>query len=202
MMNILIKTVHLVMELPETLGIVEILQNGFLLECRVGVSLRSLLCGELALNPEYVSERISTIFLDGKCVDDIDSAIVKAGSALALSAAMPGLAGATLRKGGVYAAMRSSITHRENNRPGEEAGLCTVKLFNLLIRELGPILLRHGILVKPEEMESLLSKKPEEFQRRRHQILFEEESIGRDSLLECLRHSQVDFLRLTASTDI
>jgi hypothetical protein len=130
------------------------------LKCQVGVNVISLLCEELGLSGQYVSKRISTIFLDGKCVDNIDSAIVKEGSTLALSAAMPGLAGATLRRGGVYGSMRSSITHRENDPAREETGLCSIKLFNLLIPELGPVFLQRGILIKPGNLENFLRKKP------------------------------------------
>ncbi|MCP4349944.1 MAG: endonuclease/exonuclease/phosphatase family protein [Desulfobacterales bacterium] len=63
-----------------------------MLKVQVGCSIRSLLCKQTDVASDYVDERISTVFLDGKPVDDVDSAIVKNGSVLALSAAMPGLA--------------------------------------------------------------------------------------------------------------
>jgi len=43
------------------------------------------------LDEDYVTQRISTIFLDGKPVDDIDTLLVRDGAVLSLSAAMPGL---------------------------------------------------------------------------------------------------------------
>jgi hypothetical protein len=84
----------------------QLLQQGFAVKVQAGCSVKTLLCEQLGLSPEYLEERIQTIFLDGRPVDDVNSAIIEDGSTLALSAAMPGLAGATLRKGGYYAPMR------------------------------------------------------------------------------------------------
>jgi hypothetical protein len=195
------KNLHLTMEPGMTSSFTELLQNGFLFECHVGASVESFLLKELGFRKQYVTERISTVFLDGSCVDDMDSAIVQEGSIIALSAAMPGLAGASLRRGGVYGAMRSSITYRENNHGDEETGLCSIKLFNLLIAELGPIFLQRRILVKAGDLEAFLRKKSDEFWRRCRQILFEEKPVARDFVLEFCRHSQADLIRLTANEE-
>ena len=116
----------------------------------MGCSLWSFLTGELGIAPAYVKERITTIFLDGEVVDSLEEAVVRDGSLLALSAALPGLAGATLRRGGFYSAMRSAITHGADSTPSAAgaAGAVRVKLFNLLIPELGPALLAHGIVLE------------------------------------------------------
>jgi len=71
----------------------------------VGCSIRDLLCGQLALQDEYLDNRIHTFFLNGKAVDDVDSTLVTGGAVLALSSAMPGIMGDCLRKGGLYALM-------------------------------------------------------------------------------------------------
>jgi hypothetical protein len=177
----------------------ELLQKGFLFECHVGASLKSFLCGELGLSEQYVAERISTVFVDGKCVDDIDSATVRRGSTIALSAAMPGLAGASLRRGGVYGAIRSSITYGKDDRREEETGLCSIKLFNLLIVELGPIFLQRGILVKADDLETFSRKKSEIFWCRCRQILFEGKPVDHNFVLEFCGHNPTEFLRLTAN---
>jgi len=91
----------------------QLMQRGFMVKIRVGCSIKSLLCNQLGLSQEYLEERIQTILLDGRPVDDVESAIVKQESTLALSAALPGLVGATLRKGGYYAPLRSHISHSE-----------------------------------------------------------------------------------------
>ena len=152
------KHLHMTMDGPIASRFYEILQNGFGIKCHVGISVKSLLCEELALNPRYVSEKISTIFLDGKCVDDIDSAIIKSKTTIAVSASMPGLAGATMRRKGAYASLRSSITYNEKNQAGKTTGVCFIKLFNLLIGDLGPFFLGRGILVRTRDMINFLRR--------------------------------------------
>jgi hypothetical protein len=68
---------------------------------RAGYTVREVLCGHLGVDPNFLERHIQTIFHDGKAVDDLDSEAVKDGSTLALSAAMPGLAGAILRRQGI-----------------------------------------------------------------------------------------------------
>ncbi|MCX5908268.1 MAG: hypothetical protein NTY64_14075, partial [Deltaproteobacteria bacterium] len=75
-------------------------QQGIRLKVRVGCSLKQLLGEQLGLAPDYLEERVQTLFLDGKVVDDLENAFIRDGSVIALSAALPGLAGATLRRGG------------------------------------------------------------------------------------------------------
>jgi hypothetical protein len=126
-----------------------LLQRGFSLELRVGVTLNELLCGQLGLAPDYVSGSISTVFLNGRPVDDLDAAIVEDGATVALSGAMPGLLGAVMRSGSVLASFRGSISHRGGGAVREsEAGRVRFKLFNMVMRELGPGLLQRGILVE------------------------------------------------------
>lgn len=134
-----------------------LLQRGVAVRARSGLSVERFLVGELALDPRYVAERITTVFLDGRVVDRLQDAVVRDGSLLALSAAMPGLVGATLRRSGYYAAMRSAITHAgAPAEPERGAVLVRVKLFNLLIAELGPVLLARGVVVPREEAALLL----------------------------------------------
>lgn len=135
-----------------------LLQRGVALRVTAGRSVHALLTEELCLAPEYVEARISTVFMDGQVVDVLEDAIVREGSLLALSAAMPGLVGATLRKGGYYSAMRSAITRaadRASQATRAEA-VVRVKLFNLLIDELGPVLLGHGIVLDRREAMEVL----------------------------------------------
>ncbi len=125
-----------------------LLQEGFFLEVPLGQSVKDLLSGFIGLSETYVEERISTVFLNGRPVDNIDSAVITDGSVLALSSAMPGLVGATMRRRGFYAALRSSITyHNESEQAGEGRGVIKVKLFNLLLSEAGPVLLERGIFL-------------------------------------------------------
>jgi hypothetical protein len=70
-----------------------LLQAGIILRCRVGVSLAVVFRETLELTGDYVEKAISTVFMNGKPVDDIETTIVTDGSAVALSSAMPGLVG-------------------------------------------------------------------------------------------------------------
>ena len=124
-----------------------LLQRGVQVRCRVGCSVEVYLKDELGVSPATI-EKIQSILLDGKAVDDIGSAVIHDGSALALSAALPGLVGATLRRGSRYSSFRSGITYHEVGTarvPVE--GWVSLKLFNLLMAEMGPGLLRQGVFV-------------------------------------------------------
>lgn len=140
------------------------LMQGFQVIVRVGCSVRELLRDQFGIDDEYVVGRITTVFQNGRAVDDLDAAIVRDGSRLTLSAAMPGLVGATMRRGGFYAAMRGSITHRESGENGPAgSGIIRVKLFNLLLAELGPAFLRRGIGVAAADLAEFLARRPATF---------------------------------------
>jgi len=143
-----------------------ILQQGFRVTVRVGCSLRKLLSEQFSLGNDYVTDRITTIFLNGKATDDLDTTIIRDGSTIALSAAMPGLVGATMRRGGYYAAMRSGITHTGDQRGGQDAiGSVRIKLFNMLLPELGPDFLRRGVVVDAADMSDFLASRSGEFRQ-------------------------------------
>ena len=136
-----------------------LLQQGVKIRRRVGCSVDVFLRQEMGASAEMI-EKIQSIILEGKPVDDISSALIHNGSILALSAAMPGLVGATLRRGGAYSSFRSAITYHETERAcaaGE--GWVGIKLFNLLMAELGPDLLRNGVLVTAQVLSDFLSER-------------------------------------------
>jgi len=139
--------------------------GGFRIQARLGGSVRELLCGQLGVEAEYLDSRIQTIFLNGQVVDDPAAALVPPGSTIALSAAMPGVAGAMLRKRSRYAPMRTRLTYaRPNPAPGQQiAGDVVLKFFNLLQRELGPRFLRRGILIPGRALRELLERRWDSF---------------------------------------
>jgi hypothetical protein len=154
-------------DLPEgaVARLAPLFQQGVQVRAPAGISLRDFLVVRLGVDPEYVRTRVSTVFLDGSVVDDLEAARLHEGSRLALSAAMPGLVGATLRKGGFYAAMRAAITLAAERGAADDDGAMVgvrVKLFNLLIEELGPVLLAHGVALPRAEAEALLGGPPAE----------------------------------------
>jgi hypothetical protein len=137
------------------------LQKGVTVPVTVGCTLKSLLNDQFAIPADYVTDRITTVFLDNRPVDDLDRTIVQDGSRVTLSAAMPGLVGATMRLGGYYAALRQGISHIVDSGASKgENGVVRIKLFNLLLAELGPLVLARGLILEQGEMAELLQNLP------------------------------------------
>lgn len=139
-----------------------LLQQGFLLDAKLGVSLKNILSEQIGLSPEYLEDRVQTIFMDGKAVDSLDKTHVAEGCVVALSAAMPGFVGAAFRRSGYYATMRSSTTHHDTHGDvAEKQGRFTLKLFNLLADELGQFFFARGILLKTQAFSDFLKRHSE-----------------------------------------
>jgi len=190
-------TLHLTLDSPTIHSFSLLFQHGVMINVEVGCSIRTMLCEQLGLSPQYVEDRIKTIFLDGRPVDDIDSAIIRNGSTLALSAAMPGLVGAILRRGGHLAPLRSQIAHREEKKlPSRREGIVVLKLFNLLIDELGPNLLERGVIVRRDELKSLLMSLPENFGAWCKKAQVDGREIGGDHFLKWLDKHKLVLLRI------
>jgi len=171
-------------------------QKGVWVKAETGSSIRSFLCDQLNFPEEYVGKRIQTFFLGGKAVDDIDSALVHDGSVLALSAALPGLLGATLRRGSYYAEMRSTISYKEENQ-GEisHQGWVGIKLFNLLIPEMAPFLLKGGVWIERKDFHELIEKLPSRFWSGCVESRLNGEKSGQNELLHAVSGERV-FVRI------
>jgi len=162
----------------------QLLQNGFWIKGNVGCSVKAFLCGQFGLSPEYLEKRIQTIFLNGDAVDDVEKALVEDGATLSLSAAMPGLAGAVLRKGGYYAAMREQISCREEQSSvSGQPGKILVKLFNMPLQELGPIFLEHGIWIESVKFKDFLIARADDFRRECRGIIADSGQLEFEQLL-------------------
>lgn len=158
--------IRLTLTLPSALigEFFPILQQGFLVTAHVGCTLQRLLCRQWGISPDYVTTRITTIFLDSRATDNVETAIVRDGSTIALSGAMPGLVGATMRRGGHLAAMRGAMTHQENPAEAvDRIGTVRVKLFNLLLPDLGPGFLKRGILMGCSDVIAFFQERGETF---------------------------------------
>jgi len=139
-------------------------QRGVGTRAAAGSSVYGFLTGELGLAADYVRGRITTVFLDGQVVDVLEDAALRGGSLLALSAAMPGLVGATLRRNGPYAVMRAAITRTADRTPQEARGgtiVIRLKLFNLLLEEMGPVLLERGMVLDRGDVLDVLGDRAE-----------------------------------------
>lgn len=159
-------------------------EKGIVLSAKIGCSLRDFLCGQLGISDEYLDQRVQTLFLDARPVDDVDKAVIRDGSVLALSAAMPGLLGATMRKGGRYAAFRKDISQH-----GDACGICatsgrvTVKLFNMVATEVGEGLLEAGIEVAGGDLQRISDRYPDKLNRSIQSARMDDRAITPDTSL-------------------
>ncbi len=178
----------------------QLLSKGFIIHTRTGCTIKDLLCGQLGIKDDYLEERIQTIFLDNKTVDDVDSAVIQEGSILALSAAMPGVLGATLRKGGRYAPMRRQISHDKDIAPDTNVkGEITIKLFNLIARELGPLFLEQGIRVKGEDFFDITARNEKVFMTGCKKAIRDGNDIDPEKLIEVEWKGKQVFLQIKAA---
>ncbi|HKI51931.1 MAG TPA: hypothetical protein VJ995_07655 [Geothermobacteraceae bacterium] len=145
-------------------------QEGVEVEVEVGCSIKELLTDQFGIASDYIAGRITTLFLNHRAVDDAATALIHDGAVLALSGAMPGLVGATMRSGGHYAAMRGAMTYRNEGIPESRRGTIKLKLYNLLLAELGPRLLMRGILLSAERLSKFLTEWPERLRVREFRI--------------------------------
>ncbi|MBW1997294.1 MAG: hypothetical protein JRJ29_04930 [Deltaproteobacteria bacterium] len=134
-------------------GFLRLFQSGVRIKAQIGCTVDFLLCEELGIGREYLENRINTIFLDGKTVDDFSDSLVEDGSVLALSTAMPGLLGAALKKGGRLGSLRSNVSYTPGrNSQRLRDGTVVLKLFNFLTQEIGAPLLHKGVWVRVKEV--------------------------------------------------
>jgi hypothetical protein len=142
----------------------ELLRNGFQTDLTVGCNLEQLLCNHLDIEPDYLHSRVQTIFLNNSPVDDLASAAVPDRAVISLSAAMPGLNGAMMRRGGPLAELRRSISHSPDEAYRQPfSGRITLKLFNLVAKELGPQFLARGIVVTSTALSELFERQTHTF---------------------------------------
>jgi hypothetical protein len=137
----------------------KLLEQGFFVKTQAGCSIKDLLCEQLQIKEEYLDKRIQTLFLNGKAVDDVETAYLQDDATLALSAAMPGLVGATFRKGGTFAPMRNSISYDAGiSIQGEGEARVKLKLFNMVLKELGPVFLANDVWIQVDKFKQFLAK--------------------------------------------
>lgn len=162
------------------------LQQGVWLPATIGCSVMALLSGQLGIAESYVIDRITTLFLDGKTIDDPKSSFLKDGSTLALSSAMPGLVGATMRRGGHLAAMRGEITYHQGQSESIRPGRIRIKLFNLVMKELAARFLEHGVFLPSSELAGLFREHAGGFRGGCHQALLDGQPLACDGLSAAL----------------
>ena len=132
------------------------LQKGFWQKAVTGVTIRKLLEDQLQFTTDFVEQEIATVFLNGKAVDNIDTAIVGDHCELAMSGPMPGFVGAAMRRGGYYSSMRQTISYSGEKKSHQiHDGFVKIKLFNKLVEPLGRYFVRRGLLLEKSEANEL-----------------------------------------------
>ena len=181
----------------------QLLGHGFSMTVQTGCSVKELLCRQFGISEDYLAERIQTIFLNAKVVDDISSTSVTEGSRLALSGAMPGLVGAMLRSGGFYASMRSQISYNQNKpSSGTKAGKITLKLLNLVVKELGPAFLEQGIWFNGQKLQEFIRHHLEELKSGGIATELDGESVEINNLLELDWDDKTVFLQVRSEKTV
>jgi hypothetical protein len=177
----------------------QLLGHGFSVKVQTGTSVKELLCNQLGIHQDYLDQRIKTIFLNSKVVDDVNSAIVHREATLALSGAMPGLVGAIMRSGGFYAPMRSQISH-EKDMPMSQItdGRVTLKLWNLVVKELGSPFLERGIYIDTEACQSFIERHSDALKAGCLSAELDEKSLAIEHLQDISWKSDLVFLQVNS----
>jgi sulfur carrier protein ThiS len=140
-----------------------LLLKGVTLTATAGTSLRTFIIDSLGIDAGYLATQVQTILYDGRAVDDLDEAVIHDGAVLALSAAMPGLAGAVLRSKGILRGLRREISlNAQAPAAGGKPVSVTVKLFNAVLHDQAPSLLGRGVTLYGQDLLERLSECREE----------------------------------------
>ena len=143
----------------------QILLSGFRVKVQNGWSIAQVLTEIYGLTLDYIEERIKCVFLNGAPADDVESNTVEDGSTLSLCDAVPGLAGSIMRRDTSHLRSMRSLSAHELEAKGIAVGegFIHVKLFNLMVRELGPNFLDKGLWISGEELDEFLKNVPRDF---------------------------------------
>lgn len=155
------KQIVLVVETEVLIKFTTLLQNGIYLEVKQGETIGGLLTALPGFTEEYVNQRVQTIFLNGLPADDLQQRLFGTEAVIALSAAMPGLAGAIFRKDGVHASLRTETAPNlsETNQVAQPMTI-RLKLFNMIAMERGVRILGDGCVIMASALGKFLACRP------------------------------------------
>jgi hypothetical protein len=142
-------------------GFTTLLQSGIYLNAPQGTSIGALLTTLPGFTKEYASQRVQTIFLNGLPADDLEQQLFGTEAVLALSAAMPGLAGAIFRKGGAHASLRTETAGELSEASSNDNPIqIRLKLFNMIAVERGAQILDEGCVIMASTLGKFLTYRP------------------------------------------
>ena len=164
-------------------GFASLLQHGILLNMYQPTPLLPLLLSLPGFTAEYIEKTVQTIFINGVAADRLDQ-LLHAGNTIALSAAMPGLAGAIFRRQGLHASLRTQPQTLAPSSPSA-SGTLTLKLFNSIATDRVQDLLTQGICVTGKSIHDFASRQPHLFQPPTA-LTLAGQALGYAALLEAL----------------
>jgi hypothetical protein len=138
-----------------------LLQSGIYVDLEQGTSIGELLFDLPGFSEEYVKESVQTIFLNGLPADNLQQQLFGKEAVIAISAAMPGLAGAIFRKDGVHASLRTTTATELSSQDALETPITIrLKLFNMIAMDRGEELLRNTCILSAKSFRAFLSYRP------------------------------------------
>lgn len=138
-----------------------VLQYGSRLQARCNMSLGEFLVCCPGFSKDYIKDTVQTIFLDGTAMDDLATPLTASHHVVALSAAMPGLAGAIFRRNGPHATLRTSTGSAPICKDDASPINVTLKLFNAIAKDKGELMLSNGICLESRSAAAFFSRRTE-----------------------------------------
>lgn len=155
------RQIQLLVKTEVPAGFTTLLQGGILLEAEQGATIGDLLTSLPGFTMKYARQRIQTIFLNGLPADDLDQQLWGEKAVIAISAAMPGLAGAIFRKGGMHASLRTETAGNLSEDTHNQQPLqIRLKLFNMIAAERGLAILAGGCVLPATSLEKFFTYRP------------------------------------------
>ncbi|MGL1931608.1 MAG: hypothetical protein OCC45_07580 [Desulfotalea sp.] len=136
-----------------------LLQHGVIMPSKTGISVEKFLQNISVFSQEYIKSELETIFLDGEPLDELETEFNKPHHTLALSAIMPGLAGAIMRKNSIHAPLRSKSSAMITSAKSENC-LIRLKIFNRIAQECGKSILADSVIFPCKPLLKTFAQRP------------------------------------------
>lgn len=150
-------------------------------------TVREFMIRTLGMKESYVEDTVRTVFHNGSPVDDIDAIHVNPGDTVALAAAMPGLVGIAMGRNTAVSCLRDDISARDEAKDfcGSEKPV-TVKLFNLVAKDMAEKLLAEGLEFCAGLVSDAIAAIPE---KRMSSLELEGERISKEAAVSTMAES-------------
>ena len=133
------------------------LQRGFYLTGRSGMTVREFLRDVVGYDDARIDGEVRTVFLNSSPMDGLDETRVRDGDRLALGSAMPGLVGICMGRDNPYKQFRESLAlERADGGAADEPVRLFVKIFSVLAVDTGADILERGIEADRNVLAALL----------------------------------------------